>query len=303
MPSIFLSHASIDKPFVEKLAKDLKGIGINVWYDKWEIKVGESITWKIEEGIRENEYFGIVLSPEAMNSEWVKNELSSGWVKQMQTRKIVVLPIYYRDCDIPLFLADRKYADFRVDYQQGFTDLAEAMGIVGSDVISKDNWRRFTKRRNSNWHMYRELEFAQLVTILVDRAYEYNWSTWVGGKRNPYSITLSAYIDQIKKQSISIKLDGRTFAYLACFKDEINPNRLKASDFTFYIGNTINECEEYIWRKMEDFEKLYGRPPDKSTHFTERFLNIDEKMELIIKFIKDLRWYKGDKLVLDVEDN
>ena len=56
MPSIFLSHASVDKPFVEKLAKDLKRIGVNVWFDNWSIKIGESITWQVEEGIRENEY-------------------------------------------------------------------------------------------------------------------------------------------------------------------------------------------------------------------------------------------------------
>lgn len=43
MPTIFLSHTSIDKPFVEKLARDLMRLGINVWYDKYEIKVGESI--------------------------------------------------------------------------------------------------------------------------------------------------------------------------------------------------------------------------------------------------------------------
>lgn len=39
MPSLFLSHSSADKTFVEKLAKDLEGVGVNVWFDKWEIKV------------------------------------------------------------------------------------------------------------------------------------------------------------------------------------------------------------------------------------------------------------------------
>jgi len=34
MPSIFLSHTSVDKPFVEKLAYDLRRIGVNVWFDK-----------------------------------------------------------------------------------------------------------------------------------------------------------------------------------------------------------------------------------------------------------------------------
>lgn len=43
MSSLFLSHTNIDKPFVEKLAKDLERLGIDVWVDKYEIKVGESI--------------------------------------------------------------------------------------------------------------------------------------------------------------------------------------------------------------------------------------------------------------------
>ena len=32
MPSLFLSHSSADKTFVEKLAKDLEGVGVNVWF-------------------------------------------------------------------------------------------------------------------------------------------------------------------------------------------------------------------------------------------------------------------------------
>jgi hypothetical protein len=40
MASIFLSHTGIDKPFVEKLFKDLKRIGVDVWFDKWAIHLG-----------------------------------------------------------------------------------------------------------------------------------------------------------------------------------------------------------------------------------------------------------------------
>ena len=38
MPAVFLSHTSIDKPFVEKIASDLKRLGIEPWVDKYEIK-------------------------------------------------------------------------------------------------------------------------------------------------------------------------------------------------------------------------------------------------------------------------
>ena len=56
MPSLFLSHSSVDKTFVEKLAKDFEGVGVNVWFDKWEIKVGDSLTGKIEGGLQVNDY-------------------------------------------------------------------------------------------------------------------------------------------------------------------------------------------------------------------------------------------------------
>ena len=51
MSKIFLCHASEDKKFVEKLAKDLMRFGFEVWFDKFEMKVGESLLEKINEGI------------------------------------------------------------------------------------------------------------------------------------------------------------------------------------------------------------------------------------------------------------
>jgi len=295
MPSIFLSHSKIDKPFVEKLAKDLKNCGVNVWYDNWEIKVGDSITRRIEDGIHANEFFGVVLSPEALNSEWVKTELSAAWTKQINNRKIIILPIFYRECIIPPLLADRKYADFRKEYQSGFEDLAAVLGIQQKEIIREDNWRRYVKTKSSNWKKFCEIEFKKLVTILVDRAVEYNWSTWVGGKRNPYSITLSG-----NNQSISLKLNGKSYAYMACLKSDWNPNHLKSEDFNIYVGNSINECEEFVWRKMEDSKNKFGNPTIKAHQIVSRFLSIDEKTELAESVVETLKsrtsWYMGKNI-------
>jgi len=40
---IFISYSSQDKKFVSKLANDLLGHKIQVWWDSWEMKVGDSI--------------------------------------------------------------------------------------------------------------------------------------------------------------------------------------------------------------------------------------------------------------------
>ena len=140
MSSIFLCHSSTNKLFVEKLANDLTKLGVKVWFDKWEIKIGESLTGKIEEGIRANEYFGIVLSPDALASQWVRNELSAAWIKQMNIKKIMVLPILLQHCDMPLFLQDRKYVNFVQDYDAGLSELADVFGVKNYGLISVNNW-------------------------------------------------------------------------------------------------------------------------------------------------------------------
>lgn len=293
MPSVFLSHTSIDKPFVEKLAHDLKRVGVDVWFDKWEIKVGESLTWGIEQGIRENEHLAIVLSPEAISSEWVRSELGAAWAKQMQQKKVVVLPLLYRDCNIPLFLLDRKYADFRSDYQHGFRELAGVLGVCATETISVDNWRIFAKARSGGWQPYRKLEFEQLVTLLVDRAVEYNWSTWVGAASNPFSIKLSAFVNREAQATLSLKLNGRTYAYMASQKWVTSPKHLKAADFNIYVGNSINECEEFVWRRMDDFKRTYGNPATKADHLVSRILPAREQDALIKRITSELSWYKG----------
>lgn len=299
MPNLFLSHSSIDKPFVEKLACDLKRLGVNVWLDKWEIRVGDSITWKIEEGIRENEFLGLVLSPEAVASEWVKSELSAAWFRQMQQKKISVLPILYRDCHIPLFLSDRKYADFRQDYQHGLEELAACFGIQNTKTLSLENWRKFYKKPKTDWQTYREAEFRRLVTVIVNRARQYNWSVWVGGTKNPLSLTCYACAKQ-KNGYVSLKLTGTKYA--ASFIKELNPNNIPHDSFTTYVGNSVEECEEFVWRKMEDFKAANGNPTDPPHYATYRFGKREEKIQQVLQQIQaQFNWYDGDISAPDKE--
>lgn len=69
MASIFLSHTHKDKPFVRKLAQALEINGVRVWVDEAEIKVGDSLITKIEEGIKDVDYLGVILTPTSVSSE------------------------------------------------------------------------------------------------------------------------------------------------------------------------------------------------------------------------------------------
>lgn len=112
MGSIFLSHNSVDKPFVRKLASDINKNGHYAWVDMAEIKVGDSLIGKIEEGIMNCDYLGVVLSTNSIKSEWVTREVRVALSQEICGRKVKVLPILLEKVQLPLFLMDKLYADF-----------------------------------------------------------------------------------------------------------------------------------------------------------------------------------------------
>jgi len=140
-----LSHSSIDKPFVDRLALDLDSLNIGVWYDKWEIKVGDSLIDKIFDGIEENDYLAVILSKNSINSDWVKKELKTAFMKEIRIKKIVILPILLDTCEIPNFLEERKFANFTKEYEIGFSELLEVIDPNNSNNENNKEYREIKK--------------------------------------------------------------------------------------------------------------------------------------------------------------
>ena len=132
---IFLSHSSHDKSAVRRLAVDLQSAGVNVWLDEWEITVGDRITQKIQEGLRASDYLAVWLTQHAVDSGWVEREWQSKYNDEVSKNAIFVLPLLADNCDLPPLLADKKFADFRKDYQAGLKELLRVVdpGANGQD--------------------------------------------------------------------------------------------------------------------------------------------------------------------------
>jgi TIR domain len=106
MKHVFITHCHKDRKFVNQLAIDLRVANFSVWYDLWQLKVGDSIIERIQEGIQKSSWLVVVLSPDSVRSKWVKQELYSALSNQLAESEIYVLPILLRDCDVPVFLRD-----------------------------------------------------------------------------------------------------------------------------------------------------------------------------------------------------
>lgn len=129
--SVFISHSSEDKPFARWIAADLKASGHKPWLDEWEIKIGESIPAKISMGVKEADFVIVILSGNAINSNWVEKEWHNKYWDEVSSGNVYVLPILYKYCEVPELLKTKKYADFRNSYNDGLEDILSAINHLG----------------------------------------------------------------------------------------------------------------------------------------------------------------------------
>jgi len=122
-PTCFLCHSSQDKDAVRRIALDLEQRGLRVWFDEWELQVGDSLHDKISEGLDSSGYLVVFLSPSSVASGWARKEMNAGLARELELRSVFVLPVLLKECRLPAFLKDKKYADFRRNYDEGLRAL------------------------------------------------------------------------------------------------------------------------------------------------------------------------------------
>lgn len=128
IPKVFISYSSKDKKYADRLAELLKKRGVITWYDKNEILAGHSIADKVYKGIRDSDYLAIILTQNSVESKWVKHELNSAKVKEIQgDKEVVILPLLFEDCDIPTILGDKLYANFIDSFNDGFMEMMKVL--------------------------------------------------------------------------------------------------------------------------------------------------------------------------------
>lgn len=92
---VFISHASEDKDSVVRpLAQALVAQGLKVWYDEFELKIGDSLRRKIDRGLAMSRFGIVVLSPAFIKKGWTNYELD-GIISKANTGEQVMLPIWH----------------------------------------------------------------------------------------------------------------------------------------------------------------------------------------------------------------
>jgi hypothetical protein len=95
--SCFISYASKDQAFAERLYADLLGKGIRCWYAPEDLKIGEKIRVGIDDSIRVHDKLLLVLSKNSVRSQWVEKEVETAMEKERKQERTVLFPIRLDD--------------------------------------------------------------------------------------------------------------------------------------------------------------------------------------------------------------
>ena len=149
--AVFVSYNREDSAFVDQLAKRLVMLKHNLWIDRWEMNVGDSLISKIQNALTESDAILVILSRRSVASEWCRKELNSGLIRELEEKRVLVLPCVIDDCEIPLFLREKLYADFRCNPVDALNQVHNALLRVTNTQQGRDGSSEFCTDWSYDW--------------------------------------------------------------------------------------------------------------------------------------------------------
>ncbi len=130
---VFVSHHHSDEEdrFTARLVTDLERAGADVWVDTKGITSGNFIR-KMNEGLAGRHWLLLVMSPAALRSEWVQEEVDAALHQVKGKHMLGVIPIVMLPCDealIPPVWATLHRYDATKRYESARDGLLRAMGL------------------------------------------------------------------------------------------------------------------------------------------------------------------------------
>jgi Cdc6-like AAA superfamily ATPase len=124
---VFISYSRKDIEFTRRLVDRLMADNIEVWIDWEQIAPGADWLREIEKGVANSSAFIVILSPDAMRAETIKQEISFARANGKR-----IIPILHREVeyqDVPTEVASINWVYMREqdDFESGFAKVLEAL--------------------------------------------------------------------------------------------------------------------------------------------------------------------------------
>ena len=127
---VFISHSSLDLTFATSIADVLRRHGIPVWYSRTNIIGAQQWHDEIGAALKRCDWLVVILSPNSVNSIWVKREVLFSLNDHRYHEKIV--PLLHEPCDydqLSWTLSLLQIVDFTAGFDYGCRSLLRVWGL------------------------------------------------------------------------------------------------------------------------------------------------------------------------------
>jgi uncharacterized protein YjbI with pentapeptide repeats len=98
--SCFISYSSKDQKFADRLHADLQNKGVRCWFAPRDLPIGAKTWDAIDAAIRLRDKVLLILSRNAIESDWVEDEVTKAFAEERTRKQLVLFPVRLDDAVI-----------------------------------------------------------------------------------------------------------------------------------------------------------------------------------------------------------
>jgi hypothetical protein len=159
---VLISCSSINRKFAEKIALTLDKAGLNVWFDRWELRPGQQWMVALEEALESSRSIVLIIGPDGLGT-WAQNEMVYGLSERRKDSTFEVIPVLGPGSapgKIPAMLRTLSYLDLREWRPQIVEELVEVIERLSKPTDRKRSAPRiFLCHANEDKKRVEELYF------------------------------------------------------------------------------------------------------------------------------------------------
>ena len=166
---VFVSHAHSDAVLAHRIADDLARAKRTIWIAPESIHPGEGWVDAINRGLEEASHLVLVLTPRAVQSQWVRQEVSAAVAMERRGR-LQIIPVDVENCEIPPLWDAYQKVSLRDGYEAGIDKLRRAVGVTLHFAATGSTPPRATKAASGDLPASSQLNtYARLYDAVYER--------------------------------------------------------------------------------------------------------------------------------------
>lgn len=318
---VFISHNKKDKRIAEKVGGYLLSKNIDVWFDKWDIYAGDSLSDGVADGIVKSNVFLLIASKNSMKSNWVHEELRVALSRRRTAEDFKIITLVIEDCDLHPFLNDYAYIDYKNPrhFNRVMNELVnsilqipkkpEPTKFKSKFVLDELKYHiHFTEERGATTYVAEGYDITILKNMPSIKKYLYNTGGLLEKRFVPLTPGLSAKINVIEEttaiERIEIIFDKPLIKdknYKFTFNHLVKGNFPQDDEFFYY--NIESETKKVIFsikfdhicmvKNMRVFQRTgQEEVPIKALRGKRNFNFIDYLPDLYTAYVFRWSWIK-----------